>query len=530
MLVCSNVGADAIDDDDLAAEQLHQLADARGRARPADRLRGAGWGRHVSRVRPQLAHRAARRSPRPRRLPGQLPHPLARRPTRDDRARSRARRSSSCSSPTPRGCGWTSCSGAGTTAASPARAASTSPHFLATSWTPATAGRSRWRSSTTSSARRTPSAWRSTRCAPCCCSRRPPTRAAATRRRDRPPSTSAECCPPRRTSAATRSRSWRSTPSSSAPTEGLLAALGFAAAGRHRFKPVTRWRAGDGQRAGQRDRAGTRTSRRSRSSPRTRAVRATGEGAAGPDARARARARRGRSRRGRRARRDGRVLLPLRRRGRESWLRDFAPLPAQAATARRWSPGSITSRSSQPFDFFDEAALFYRAILGLELHDNRELASPDGLVRSRADARPRRQRSPRPERPAARRRRHPAGPQHIALATDDAIARRPTRCASAACRCWRSPTTTTTTSPPASSSSPSSLRRMRELGVLYDRDGHGELLHFYTAWSDRACSSRSSSGAAPTRATARSTRRSGWRRSGRCRLCRITPSSQGGEP
>ena len=39
---------------------------------------------------------------------------------------------------------------------------------------------------------------------------------------------------------------------------------------------------------------------------------------------------------------------------------------------------------SQPFDFFDEAALFYRAILGLELHDNRELASPDGLVRSRA--------------------------------------------------------------------------------------------------------------------------------------------------
>ena len=48
MLVCSNVAEEAIDDDDLAAEQLHQLAD-----RAADRgLRIAyealAWGRHVS--------------------------------------------------------------------------------------------------------------------------------------------------------------------------------------------------------------------------------------------------------------------------------------------------------------------------------------------------------------------------------------------------------------------------------------------------------------------------------------------------
>ena len=33
-------------------------------------------------------------------------------------------------------------------------------------------------------------------------------------------------------------------PEQLAHTEGLLAALGFTAAGRHRFKPVTRWRAG----------------------------------------------------------------------------------------------------------------------------------------------------------------------------------------------------------------------------------------------------------------------------------------------
>ena len=44
MLVCSNVAPDAIDDDELAAEQLRELARARGRPRRADRLRGAGLG------------------------------------------------------------------------------------------------------------------------------------------------------------------------------------------------------------------------------------------------------------------------------------------------------------------------------------------------------------------------------------------------------------------------------------------------------------------------------------------------------
>ena len=39
---------------------------------------------------------------------------------------------------------------------------------------------------------------------------------------------------------------------------------------------------------------------------------------------------------------------------------------------------------SQPFDYFDEAALFYRSVLGLELQAGAELAAPEGLVRSRA--------------------------------------------------------------------------------------------------------------------------------------------------
>jgi 4-hydroxyphenylpyruvate dioxygenase len=39
---------------------------------------------------------------------------------------------------------------------------------------------------------------------------------------------------------------------------------------------------------------------------------------------------------------------------------------------------------SQPFDYFDEAVLFYRSILGLQPHDSEDLAGPEGLLRSRS--------------------------------------------------------------------------------------------------------------------------------------------------
>jgi len=39
---------------------------------------------------------------------------------------------------------------------------------------------------------------------------------------------------------------------------------------------------------------------------------------------------------------------------------------------------------SQPFDYFDEAALFYRALLGMHHQASEEVASPYGLVRSRS--------------------------------------------------------------------------------------------------------------------------------------------------
>jgi 4-hydroxyphenylpyruvate dioxygenase len=263
-------------------------------------------------------------------------------------------------------------------------------------------------------------------------------------------------------------------------TEGVLTALGFRAAGRHRFKPVTRWRAGT---------ANVLVNAASDEEPHIAAIAVETADPARSAQRAKA------------------LLAPMLARERgpveadlaavaapdetavffcrsdaedaESWLMDFAPLPAQAADGPTLVTGIDHLALSQPFDFFDEAALFYRAILGLELHDNRELASPDGLVRSRAVS--------NLDGSVRLALNVPllaggdtAGPQHIALATDDAInaARRlrgrgvalleisENYYADLAARV---------------DLEPGLLRIMSELGVLYDRDGHGELLHFYTA-------------------------------------------------
>jgi 4-hydroxyphenylpyruvate dioxygenase len=70
--------------------------------------------------------------------------------------------------------------------------------------------------------------------------------------------------------------------------------------------------------------------------------------------------------------------------GTVGWLADFEPL--------RWPqdarPPLITGVDhvalSQPFNCFDEATLFYRSLLGMQPAGSEEIASPFGLVRSRA--------------------------------------------------------------------------------------------------------------------------------------------------
>ena len=162
---------------------------ARRRARDPDRLRGARVGAPRARLRPRVADRGGGRPPQPRHLPRLVPHPLARRrPERDPRHPGRE----DLLPPARRRAG----AGHGRAAVEPPLPLLPGPGRLrprglpaATCWRPATTGRSRSRSSTTSSARPTRGGWRSTRCARCCCSR-------------------TSCRRPRRC-AATRSRSWR---------------------------------------------------------------------------------------------------------------------------------------------------------------------------------------------------------------------------------------------------------------------------------------------------------------------------------
>ena len=161
------------------------------------------------------------------------------------------------------------------------------------------------------------------------------------------------------------------------------------------------------------------------------------------------------------------------------WLEDFEALDGGDAPT-----GALTTIDhvalAQPFDYFDEAVLFYRSVLGLRPGGSLELSAPNGLVRSRAvrnaDGSVRLALNvPVLAGGAAA----TAGLQHVAFACADVLA--------AAAR-MRDVGVAPLEIPAnyyadlvARWDLPSELvERMRGLSVLYDRDDHGEFLHFYT--------------------------------------------------
>lgn len=165
------------------------------------------------------------------------------------------------------------------------------------------------------------------------------------------------------------------------------------------------------------------------------------------------------------------------------WLADFAPVgPAGPGIGL----GPIDHVAlTQPFDHFDEAALFYRAVLGLRPVYASEVAAPFGLIRNRTvtDAAG----TVHIGLSVSVLRRgsewHPrvTDPQHVAFATDDLVA------TAGAARAAGAPLLRVPDNyyddldarlaPPADL-----LAQWRELGVLYDRDARGgEFLHVYTA-------------------------------------------------
>ncbi|SHN47031.1 sugar phosphate isomerase/epimerase and 4-hydroxyphenylpyruvate domain-containing protein [Cryptosporangium aurantiacum] len=204
-----------------------------------------------------------------------------------------------------------------------------------------------------------------------------------------------------------------------------LSALGFVRTGRHRTKPVERWEQG---------RARVLVNARGNDGA---ALGALAVESADPPAA---------------ARRAQRLLAPLLPRERGPAEADLAAVAAPDGTPLffcrtgaggpgGWSTDFVPTREapragigitgidhvglSEPFDHFDEAALFYRSVLGLTPVSAGEFAAPFGLVRGRAltdEAR-----TVRVALTVARLRRGDwapavADPQYVAFATDDVLA------------------------------------------------------------------------------------------------------------
>jgi 4-hydroxyphenylpyruvate dioxygenase len=162
-----------------------------------------------------------------------------------------------------------------------------------------------------------------------------------------------------------------------------------------------------------------------------------------------------------------------------SWLADFltAGPPGNAVAAEITGIDHVAL--SQPFDFFDEAALFYRSVLGLELESGLELAAPDGLVRSRAarnaDGSVRFALSVPLVGSGGSELQHVAFSCGDIFATAQAMRDRGVPLLAVPGNYYDDLASRTALDPVL-------IERMRGLDVLYDADADGgELLHFYTA-------------------------------------------------
>ncbi|MBB1159936.1 sugar phosphate isomerase/epimerase and 4-hydroxyphenylpyruvate domain-containing protein [Amycolatopsis dendrobii] len=201
----------------------------------------------------------------------------------------------------------------------------------------------------------------------------------------------------------------------------VLSALGFARTGTHRTKPVERWEQGAARILVNRSGGPA-------------AVAALAVESADPAAAARRAIRLDAKRLPREhgpaeadlaavTAPDGTALFFCRTGNEDDWTGDFVPTGATADGIGITGIDHIGL--AQPFDHFDEAALFYRTVLGLEPAAAGEFAAPFGLVRSRAVADPHRRIRLALTVSLLRRGEWAPGvsePQYIALAVDDLLA------------------------------------------------------------------------------------------------------------
>ncbi|WP_405918272.1 bifunctional sugar phosphate isomerase/epimerase/4-hydroxyphenylpyruvate dioxygenase family protein [Streptomyces sp. NBC_00728] len=167
------------------------------------------------------------------------------------------------------------------------------------------------------------------------------------------------------------------------------------------------------------------------------------------------------------------------------WQTDFIPVddhPAAATAAAATDLAGIGRIDhlalTQPWHHFDEATLFHRGVLGLRPQESVDVADPYGLLRSRAvstadgavrivltvGAAP-----TDGDAPA----------QHIALATDDVIAAA-RRFSAAGGRLLKIPANYYDDLAARFDLTDDELEIYQELGILYDRDAGGAFRHCYT--------------------------------------------------
>ncbi|MFG3322328.1 bifunctional sugar phosphate isomerase/epimerase/4-hydroxyphenylpyruvate dioxygenase family protein [Streptomyces sp. NPDC048171] len=267
-----------------------------------------------------------------------------------------------------------------------------------------------------------------------------------------------------------------------APVSAVLGALGFARTARHRGKPVDLWQRGEARvlvntGPGER-RDGTRLAAVGLESPDPRGAARRAEALLAPVL-PRRRAP-GDTPLEAVAAPDGTELFfcATGRPGLPDWRADFEKTGAEVGTEAdaAWRVDHLSL--TQPWHQFDEAALFHRAVLGLRPQESVDVADPYGLLRSRAVS---------TDDGAVRivltvgaaPVDDTAHAQHIALATDDVVA---------AARAFRAAGGTLLPIPANYHDdlaarfefADGELETYRELGILYDRDAHGEFRHCYT--------------------------------------------------
>ncbi|WP_159599358.1 TIM barrel protein [Agromyces humi] len=264
-----------------------------------------------------------------------------------------------------------------------------------------------------------------------------------------------------------------------------LAALGFAHAGQHRSKPVELWEQG-------RARVLLNLAPDRSVAPATASISALAVESTDPTASIRRAERLLAAKLARRrgpdetdldsvATPDGTALFFCNSDGERAWLDDFSPTGATDDASPML--GGIDHVSiTESVDDFDQSALFFHAVLGLEPGASAEITAPFGLIRSWSARDPSgRVRIMLSTTPLRRGDWAPgvSSPQLVAFATDDAI-----ECA----RIMRERGAPILEMPGnyyddlgTRLSLPTEfVDRLREHSILYDRDERGEFLHFFT--------------------------------------------------